>query len=566
VPERRLAITIKGAISLGAYEAGAIAETLRLIAYNNRRPGPTTWYVDAVCGASAGSITAAMVAAALVRGDTDLFYETWVTGVSLATLAADDDEMSDNTILDALALDALARQYLTCPASATPHPALRPAPSSLELRFTLSRFSPTTISGHTLNQTKLQFHEYQDSADFTVATIAPVPPSSTIEVSFQTTCVASAGYHNSNPVLNGADAWSALTQTAIASGSFPFAFAPRDLRRWNNAWIDRYFQDGGTNDNDPIGQTINIAHAIDWSSSPAAKFYADADRRFLMIHVEPFQDDPFEIVPNAPITLDVNPLDLAERFFPAILDETENSGLRGISTVNAQIVERNRFLNELADLIVSGTAPALPVQIITALAKFRDLDADKVRSLRGYLLSDLQESKDAVQNAVFAKLAPLSDALKSSFLDLALAYDLATNLTDKTTLTPILISPAESLSGSGLYAFGGFLVQRLRERDYAQGVYDAYQSWKAVAETQQDFLIDPNSPPDPPASATELFPQCKDEYQKGIERLVQRVDRVIGALSSGATGGGIFGGAVRIALDAVANHYLRKAGSDQEIS
>jgi len=563
MPERRLAITIKGAISLGAYEAGAIAETLRLIAYNNSQPGAAaTWFVDALCGASAGSITAAMVAAALVRGDTDLFYETWVTGVSLATLAADDSEMSDYTILDALALDALARQYLTCPSSATPHPALRPAPSSVQLRFTLSRFSPTIVSADTLNQTKLQFNEYQDSADFTVAINTPVPPSPTIGVSFQTTGVASAGYHNSDPVLNGADAWSALTQTAIASGSFPFAFAPRDLRRWNGAWIDQYFQDGGTNDNDPIGQTINIAHDIDWSSSPAAQLYADADRRFLMIHVEPFQDNPFEIVPNAPLTLDINPLDLAERFFPAILDETENSGLRGITTVNAQIVERNRFLNELADLIVSGTSPTLPAEIITALAKFRQLDDGKVKSLRGYMLSDLQNSTDTKQNAIFAKLKPLSDAQRSSFTDLALAYDLATNLADKTTLTPILISPAESLSGSGLYAFGGFLVQRLRERDYAQGVYDAYQSWKAIAESQKDFLIDPNSPPDQPASATEVFPQCKDEYQKGIERLVQRVDRVIGALSSGGTGGGVFGGAVKIALDAIANYYLRKAGSD----
>ena len=49
-----------------------------------------------------------------------------------------------------------------------------------------------------------------------------------------------------------------MAQAAIASGSFPLAFAPRDLRRWDGAaWADHYFQDGGTYDNDPIGQTIN---------------------------------------------------------------------------------------------------------------------------------------------------------------------------------------------------------------------------------------------------------------------------------------------------------------------
>jgi hypothetical protein len=561
--ERRLAITIKGAISLGAYEAGAIAETLSLIAYNNNQSQAIPWYVDAACGASAGSITAAMIAAALVRGDASVLRQVWVSGVSLDVLAPDDDQMSDNTILDALALDGLAKQYLTCPTTATPHKALRPAPSSLQLRFTLSRFSPAVLSAATLNQSKLQFDEYQDSADFTVAVAKVSLASPVLGVSFSTTGVASAGYHNSDPTLNGADAWSALTQTAIASGSFPFAFAPRDLRRWmGGAWIDQYFQDGGTYDNDPIGQTINIAHDIDWSPAPAAQAYADADRRFLMIHVEPFEDHPFEIVPNAPVTLDVNPLDLAGRYFPAILEESENSGLRGIVTVNAQIAERGRFLETIADLIQGGIAPNVPAQMMDALSKFRSLDS-KLQFLRDHIISDLQQTNPAV----FAKVSPFSVQQKSSFTDLGLAYDLATNLADKVTLTPILVSPAQRLSGSGLYAFGGFLVDRLRERDYAQGVYDAYQAWSAVAATQKDFIIDPNSPPAAPASVAEIFPSCEDEYKQGIERLIERFDLMIKAVSEAATGSGIIGGAeaaaMRLALDAIANHYLRTAGSGQ---
>ena len=87
MPERRLAITIKGAVSLGAYEAGAIEETLRLIAYNNSQANSIPWYIDAACGASAGSMTSAMVAAALVRGDTGVMRRTWVSGVSIGMLA-----------------------------------------------------------------------------------------------------------------------------------------------------------------------------------------------------------------------------------------------------------------------------------------------------------------------------------------------------------------------------------------------------------------------------------------------------------------------------------------------
>jgi Patatin-like phospholipase len=564
--ERRLAITIKGAISLGAYEAGAIAETLRLIAFNNAQPGATPWYVDAACGASAGSITSAMVAAALVRNDTGVLHRTWVSSVSLATLAPDDAKMSDDTILDAAALDRLARQNLTCPTAATPHRALRPAPSQIQLRFTLSRFSPEVISQDTLNQTKLSFHDYKDSADFVVG-IRQAPSSPTIAVNIGATGVAPAGYHNADPTLSGADAWSALVQTAIASGSFPFAFAPRDLRRWvNKAWLDQYFQDGGTFDNDPIGETIDIAHQIDWHG-PGSEAYDDVDRRFLMIHVAPFENSPPETIPSAPVTLDVNPLTLAGKYFPAILDQSENSGLEGIVTINAQIDERARFLNALVDL-VKGGATALPATLMAALAAFRKFDDVKKRLdfFLTHMIPDLQRSDQAIYTRVDNELK--APGQQTTFANLALAYDLATNLVDKTRLSPILISPAEQLSGSGLYAFGGFLVSRLRERDYAQGVYDAHQAWTSISEIpEEQFALDPTSPPTPPASAAELFPQCQDEYKKGLERMVERVDRVISAVSKAASAPGIIGSAealaLRTVLDTVTNYFMRKAGAGE---
>jgi predicted acylesterase/phospholipase RssA len=74
--ERRLAISIKGGVSLGAYEAGALFETLRLIQYNNSLPvdESTRWYIDVLSGASAGSITAAIVALALINQNSNYLY------------------------------------------------------------------------------------------------------------------------------------------------------------------------------------------------------------------------------------------------------------------------------------------------------------------------------------------------------------------------------------------------------------------------------------------------------------------------------------------------------------
>ncbi len=561
MPERRLAITIKGAVSLGAYEAGAIAETLSLIAYNNTNNPGHPWYIDALCGASAGSMTSGTVAAALVRGDTTLMHKTWVTGVSLGVLAAN-DHMSDNNVLDALALDAIARQYLTCPVTATPHPALRPAPSTVKLRFTLARFAPAVISGQTLNQTTLSFHEYKDWADFKVAVAASAADPAKLAVNFAASGIAPSGYHNAAQDLTGADAWSALVQTAIASGSFPFAFAPRDLRRWlDGAWIDRYFQDGGTFDNDPVGQTINIAHDIDWfDPAPPGVNYDDGDRRFMMIHTEPFVDSAPEVMPDAPKILDVNPLELAGRYFPAILEESQNSGLRGIVAVNAQVAERSRFLNATAGLVAAGTAPVVPRTVIDALGAFRKIDPGRIDYFRKQFIPDLKETDQPLSNQVNA----FPPAQQESFTTLGLAYDLATNLADKTALRPIVIAPDELLSGSGIFAFGGFLVQRLRERDYAQGVYDAYQAWQAVATADGHFVVDPSAPYKPP-SAPELFPACEDEYKAGIERLLQRIDCTIGALCRAISGGGIFGGAkakaLEVAVDAIANYYVRKTSS-----
>jgi predicted acylesterase/phospholipase RssA len=561
--ERRLAITIKGAVSLGAYEAGAIFETLRLIAYNNAQPGATPWYIDALGGASAGSITAALLAAALVRGDTDVMQRTWVTGVSLDVLAPVDEQMSDDNILDALSLDGLARANITCPTIATPHGAMRPAPASISLRFTHSHLYPSILSADTLNSSKLFFSDYKDWADFSVGVVqSPVDPSKT-DVNISCNGVAAAGYHNASPALTGADAWSALVQAAIASGSFPFAFAPRDLRKWvGGGWMDQYFLDGGIYDNDPVGQTINIAHDIDWAPTPAAANYDDVDRRFLIIHTEPFDDSAREVTPNATTTLDLNPLVLAEKLFPAILEESETSGLRGIVTVNNQITERTNFLQGIANLIQGGGGASIPPAVLTALANFRKL-AGNIPFFRTNMIPDLA----AAAPGLYAQLSGFAAGNQASFVDLALAYDLATNLADKTKVEPIVIAPDDALSGSGLYAFGGFLVQRMRERDFAQGAYDAFEAWLNIAATQQDFLInpDPNAAPPKPATAADLLPQCQNEYENGVDRLLQRVDRVIAALSSQASGGGFLGGAqalaMRTVLNAVANHYVRKAAS-----
>ena len=62
---KRLAITIAGAVSLGSYEAGVLYEVLDAIHQHNSAEGVTDdekILIDVMTGASAGAMTAAIVA------------------------------------------------------------------------------------------------------------------------------------------------------------------------------------------------------------------------------------------------------------------------------------------------------------------------------------------------------------------------------------------------------------------------------------------------------------------------------------------------------------------------
>jgi predicted acylesterase/phospholipase RssA len=147
---RRLATTIKGGVSLGAYEAGALHQTLALIARNNAIDGSTKWYVDVITGASAGSMTAASTAVALIAGPNvnppNPFYSAWVQDVSVSALMpAGNSNITDN-LFDATRLDQIAARNVRLSFNALhPHPAFNPATVLLIRSRPISR-APTSLS------------------------------------------------------------------------------------------------------------------------------------------------------------------------------------------------------------------------------------------------------------------------------------------------------------------------------------------------------------------------------------------------------------------------------------
>jgi hypothetical protein len=122
-------------VSLGAYEAGALTETLRLLEFNNAQPGCTKWYIDALTGASAGSITAALVALALINSGSNYLKTVWMEAISLAALSPSENSHNPSDgyyLLAASKLDELAARYVQFPVSVSRHPALRSGDAELK--------------------------------------------------------------------------------------------------------------------------------------------------------------------------------------------------------------------------------------------------------------------------------------------------------------------------------------------------------------------------------------------------------------------------------------------------
>ena len=81
----RVAIAISGAVSLGSYEAGTLYEIIKALKEHNENPANPKIEIDVLTGASAGGMTAAMIAQKLLYdGDalsgenTNVAYEAWV--------------------------------------------------------------------------------------------------------------------------------------------------------------------------------------------------------------------------------------------------------------------------------------------------------------------------------------------------------------------------------------------------------------------------------------------------------------------------------------------------------
>jgi len=533
---RRLAIAIKGGVSLGAYEAGVITEILNIIEYNNSNGG-TPWCIDAIAGASAGSITGALLTRILAgNGDVSLLHDAWVTAISLEALAKDAE--SANTILNSDAVSNLADTYfpqLTKPLH--PHTAFNG--QSVSAVFTVSGLALDPEAIMALNNRLFTWHEYSVVGRFKILVSRGGDPDY---------WASPIGVFDHNAAdqgsVTGNDAYQAMKQTAITSGAFPLAFAPRGLARFENGllWHNRWFVDGGVYDNDPVGEMINLAHDIDWSVDA----YDDRDRRFLIIEPEPLpvatSFPPSGVNPTQ--VLEIGPAEVLGQILPGVLEETQESGVRGIAGINTQIAERQNVLSDLCSALNTsimdfGTLRRLAASVTDQLARRRKIDQNRLKVFRDSFISDLA----ALDPDLCARASRLDDPasgrtnVAGAFVELGLLMDFAADLADKVRFRPIVVSPDTTLAGDPVWAFSGFFLREIREHDFLRGRFDAYQALRAISDPTLMIYTGGRVPVNPgPFIPT---PEQQDTYEANLKTFRDRIDVVVGTLVAEFTAGNI---------------------------
>ena len=466
----RIALTLAGGVSLGAYQAGGVYELLWALAH--RPPGQAPILIDVITGASAGSLTGAVLARALTQDSTaaDELYRAWVTEISFDSLTAEQPPtslLSDRRVreiakrifhLEDEGLNGNDPQAATAPAG--PHPAGAPR---VLMAFALSNLNGVNYRlGYPGGSEGFDTTVFSDWIVFSLDRGAPA----------KTTL------------------WQEIARAAIASGAVPVAFPTVKMERR----VDDYrgsdiagsggtrsftYVDGGLFNNEPVGLARDIVDRLEASSNTNTEL---DQRVYILI-------DPF-VAPNlAEPEYAEEPLGyrrLLGRLLSVIMGEASKRDWIRATRTNRRLQWQDQLLQSLAEAVAALPPPALA----KCAASARNLANDIAGFKAAYEAAGRPVPADAMHTQfapTVRRLGPMvaggdqvyahaaRDRLScETFLDLAYAIENVAGLRKKVDLTLHVVAPKPgTLAGDFLGNFGGFFEQDWREHDWRRGRADA---------------------------------------------------------------------------------------------
>jgi hypothetical protein len=482
---KRVAITIAGAVSLGSYEAGVTYELLEAFrAYNEGvdagKIAGEKIYVDVLTGASAGGMTAAMLAQRLMfdgasmEGEfTNPLYYAWVERIDIRELVRlKPKEGVWHSLLSSDLIEDIGKQMLEDsmdPAKplSGPHAVVELDQDQVALPISLG-LALTNLTG----------------VDYMLG-VAGNP-----DDGFNyTTSVDQLLFPEVKPTdRNNSGMWAKLRHAAVVCGAFPAAFRPQELKRdWKDygpplpskpvkpepgkTYVDWgtmtdpapfVYADGGILQNQPLGIAKNfVDKRVEKASlSGGADAYRLADDRLYTL-----------ISPNAVKSTVSKNLVADSTTIARELVELFHTYLRQASFhdwivaegMNTQIHLLDTRASQLAGKIIDGSVAAGPLDTVARELNSLLLETDATQIINRLRAQYAIEYADVLK----AKGVQVAETFLGAIATLESAAQLGNR--DVMKIVAVIADGRTELAGSGISAFAGFFSSEFRKHDYWVG-------------------------------------------------------------------------------------------------
>lgn len=295
---RKLAIAISGAVSLGSYEAGVMYEVLEAIAKHNEKPATEDSdriEIDVITGASAGAMTAGVLAQKLLCDSDKVslrepynnpLYNSWVEDVDIGELLTRHSPNNySSSLLSSDVVDDIANEYILKKPTVKPHPS---AAKEVYVGIAMSNLNGWDYTVEPRNKDgdgEFTYTRYKDRFVCRLNSSNVNVGLTEISLSHSSNSTEQDTWDDMRPA-----SWDILRECCLSSGAFPFAFAPRIIRRepgkgeFKGRVDAKYtYTDGGVFENEPLGLAKKLAEWIDSKDNSNRENRNEPNRFYLYI-------------------------------------------------------------------------------------------------------------------------------------------------------------------------------------------------------------------------------------------------------------------------------------------
>jgi len=473
MPTKYLAITIAGAVSLGSYEAGAMYEILDAIRQHNEHPDTTAEgdyiRIDVITGASAGGMTAAILAQKLLLQKSTFvgpdgasspyenpLYDAWVNTITLAKLVDTSDKsipegdpatlsLFSSNLIERIAHDTLLQQDSSgqVPQLGGMHNAVDSA-RGISLGLALTNINGLNYQRRMFDQTPFLYTDFSDQL------------------------IRSLGVGDRT-----LGTWTEIAEAAVGCGAFPFAFRTKDLDRPRADFSDTLdpwpgdpdshvftYTDGGVLQNQPLGIAKNLVDKHDNHLGTEQRFY-------LFVSPSSMKGVQNLSLSEANVTL----LSIGKRLIETYLGQAIYRDWIQAQDVNAQVLLLDARAAQLAAALKSkeldpGTLSRAAQHVLGLMYSTAPSDARRKKETEADALARLAQQYTAEVTSLGGPSSAEGTALLRGILTLEMSANLGAR--DRMRIYGIVTEDGK-LAAAGIFAFVGFFDQAFRDHDYDWG-------------------------------------------------------------------------------------------------